>query len=372
MTLVQKEVKRITMRPLQTEASYTISNIPTNDTNKYVLVWAVNSVKFNFTFTAWSSWAWVYVHISSNNSNSDRYWLSYNKSYNSFIIRWRLSWASDTTYRNVPGFNSSWTNEVERTVNKNWECNITCNWTSTDYTAWTAELNVLQTIMNLSDMNAYWAQTWSYISWNSISIVATPQTPSQVEKQIRPVQQGLTFSYDFRNKSVSTLTNDGWERPDWNSSIGFDSNWMYKNSTGFQRAIYPIWNLTNAKTIQLVWNIYNAIDNDFNLWLEQKVNSAWSSAIRWTCWSGYQNFDVYDTSWNLTRLVSNTGLWAANRTITVTIDLVNKTASFSWWNSGTYSLQDQFITSIRASTWIRCALAKSSNRFKDISIAVTY
>lgn len=196
MTLVQTElkklyiwdtpIKRVTIRPLQTQVSYTISDIPTTDTNKYVLVWAANSVKFNFTFTAWSTWAWVYAHISWNNSNSIRYWLAYNKSDNSFIIRWRLSWTSDTKYRNVSGFNSSWTNEVERTINKNWECNIICNWTSTDYTAWTAELNVIQTIMNLSDMNVYWAQTWSYISWNSISIVAALQTPSQVEKIIRP------------------------------------------------------------------------------------------------------------------------------------------------------------------------------------------
>ena len=152
---------------------YTIDNIPTDDSNVYVNVWqtwkTIQSVKFSFTFAASTS-KWVYVSISSNGSSSDRYGVSQPEAESIFYIRWRLNWASDTQYRNIPWFVNNSTNTVVFTINRDGNCNITCNWTSTNYTAWTAELNVIQTIMNLSDMNVYGSQNTASISWNKIDV----------------------------------------------------------------------------------------------------------------------------------------------------------------------------------------------------------
>lgn len=56
------------------------------------------------------------------------------------------------------------------TINRNGNCNIKCNWVSTDYTAWSAELNVIQTIMNLSNMNCYASQYGPAITNNKVDI----------------------------------------------------------------------------------------------------------------------------------------------------------------------------------------------------------
>ena len=44
------------------------------------------------------------------------------------------------------------------------------NWVKTEYTAGTAELNIITTIMNLSNMNCYASQNWALITWNKVDI----------------------------------------------------------------------------------------------------------------------------------------------------------------------------------------------------------
>lgn len=158
--------------------NYTISNIPTNDTNAYVNVahsWEmIQSVKFNFVTT----WKWAFVHISSNNSNSSRYWVAcwYDTSGNLWeycTIRWRLNGASDTWYRQEWPYNSWTSNTIEFYINRDGNCYITVNWIKTTYTAGTAELNIITTIMNLSDMNCYASQNGSLITDNKVDIEVT-------------------------------------------------------------------------------------------------------------------------------------------------------------------------------------------------------
>ena len=159
---------------------YTISNIPTTDTNVYVNVarsWkTIQSVTFNFTVNFVSGQA-CYIHISSNNSNTQRYgmvigdyqWSRQNKN----GIRGRLSW-SDTYYREVSTwFNFSGTTNVIFAINRNWNCSVSYNWTVTSYTATGTELTILQTIMNLSNMNVYASQTASLLSWNKVNVEVT-------------------------------------------------------------------------------------------------------------------------------------------------------------------------------------------------------
>lgn len=164
------------VRPSGIVENYTLSNIATNDTNKYINVaksWkTIQKVVFSLSFYSTTS-NWVYCSISWNNSTNNRYWIAQPEAWITFYIRWRLNWASDTQYREIPWFVNNSTNTVVFTINRDGKCNIVCNWTSTDYTAWSAELNVIQTIMNLSDMNVYASQKWSAITGNSIDIKVT-------------------------------------------------------------------------------------------------------------------------------------------------------------------------------------------------------
>ena len=156
-------------------SSYTISSIPTSDTNKYINVakswYTIQSVKFNFS----TKWYGTFVHISSNNSNSSRYWVAcwYNTSgytWDSCAIRWRLNGASDSWYRNVTPYNGQQQNTIEFLISRNGNCYITVNWTKTSYTASSSELNIIQTIMNLSNMNCYASQNGANLSWNKVDI----------------------------------------------------------------------------------------------------------------------------------------------------------------------------------------------------------
>lgn len=158
---------------------YTISNIPTTDTNVYVNVarsWkTIQSVKFKFTATYSSSKA-CYVLISSNNSNTNRYWLSFwvNTSWSfasAISIRGRL-WGSDSYYRQITS-SISWAYNIEYTISRDGNCVVKYNWNTTNYTATWTELTVIQTIMNLSNMNVYSADYGGLLSWNKVDVEVT-------------------------------------------------------------------------------------------------------------------------------------------------------------------------------------------------------
>ena len=158
--------------------NYTISNIPTTDSNVYLNVakswYTIQSVTFKFTSRlaeAQNTYSWF--HISSNSSNRDRYWLVI--SWNYWIdnqIRWRLNSSGDTYFRYVTNWYISWwsSNSVEFTIKRNGTWTVNYNWTITTYTADSTELNIIQTIMNLSNMNVYaYDQSWCIV-WNSVGI----------------------------------------------------------------------------------------------------------------------------------------------------------------------------------------------------------
>lgn len=155
---------------------YTISNIPTTDTNVYVNVarsWkTIQSVTFKFIVNR-VSWGGAYIQMSSNNSNTMRYWPILEMD-NWLRIRWRTSW-SDTYFRTITtGYNSGGANNVEFTINRDGTWKVVCNWWITNYTATGSELTIIQTIMDLSNMNVYAAQNASWIlTDNKVDVTVT-------------------------------------------------------------------------------------------------------------------------------------------------------------------------------------------------------
>ena len=160
---------------------YTLSDIPTTDSNKYINVakswYTIQSVTFSFTATTSSSKSW-WVQISTNNSNSSRYWLTINHnagwySTNTYI-RWRINWNSDTYYRTVSNWFNFWSNNtVVYTINRDGTWIVNNNGTLNTYTATWDELNIIQTIMNLSNMNVYaYDKVWAIV-WNKVNVTVT-------------------------------------------------------------------------------------------------------------------------------------------------------------------------------------------------------
>lgn len=178
---VYTPIKRITIRPNGTEKqirpttvtmNYVIENIPTNDANAYVNVsqsWmTIQSVKFNFTVA--SATRYASATISSNNSTRDKYQLltwtnnSWTWGWNYIGVRWRLSNAWETYWRYWQQPNTTY--NVEWFISRDGNCYLKINDTTNTYTAWAAELNVIQTVMNLSNMNVYASQVGNLLSWN--------------------------------------------------------------------------------------------------------------------------------------------------------------------------------------------------------------
>lgn len=189
--------------------------------------------------------------------------------------------------------------------------------------------------------------------------------------QVRPAIQ--SWSYDFRNKSVSTLTNDWWERPDWSSGVSFSSSWMYKSSQGYKRAIYPM-SFAWANEITLTAHIYNSSDRDFAIWFEYNNGSSWNTCtIMWSASYDNTKLRLWNTSGTLLNTFFSGGsLSSGSKTVVITVNFWNKTVSFSdGTNSGSYSLTDAEVTAISSSNWIRCAVAKSWNVFHDVAVTIS-
>ena len=183
---VETPIKNMYIGDVREVWEYTISNIPTDDSNVYVNVtrsWkTIQSVKFNLTCSYIQNRN-AFVFISSNASNTNRYWFTfrwdtttvYEYTWSWIYIRWRLNNSSDESiFRKIPNwFSTSSPNVIEYTINKDWNCSLTCNWQTTSFTATSSELTMLQTIINSSTMNVYSSQSWSIISWNKVDVIVT-------------------------------------------------------------------------------------------------------------------------------------------------------------------------------------------------------
>lgn len=170
------------------------------------------------------------------------------------------------------------------------------------------------------------------------------------------------YSYDFRNKSWSTVQNDWWTLLQWTSWTTINSSWIVM-PTRWQWAankvrIYRSEDLSNAKkiTLQATYN-WSTSDwwNSFDFSTRQSSNfdTWWTSIAWWTTTASW-----YVSRWSAS--TPNTGLRYNNSpsswtwTSTAEFDLVNKTITFTrnWLETLTWTISDADISTI-----------KSGNRF---------
>ena len=178
------------------------------------------------------------------------------------------------------------------------------------------------------------------------------------------------YSYDFRNKTLAGVQADWWSFPEWTDWVSFNSNGMYKSAWWYKRAEYPV-DISTASKVTLIWHItkwYSDIDAWF--WFRDIQGSYWLSCAITTGYS--ETLFRMDNWWSNYNFASYWAMAQWSYIITIIIDFVNKTIYFSYWtNSGTYSLSDTQVTTIRWSDVMWCWVCKNTNNYiPDISIKI--
>lgn len=191
------------------------------------------------------------------------------------------------------------------------------------------------------------------------------------QKLVRPKEEKVDYSYDFRNKTLAWVQSDWRSFPEWTDWVAFDSNWMYKSGHGYKKCVYNFGReiATNAKKITLT--------NHQNKWYYDIDCALWMWILNWSTFTNitFIYFWYYSgefwlnwtSKWTTSSTLSN---WYYTQTIVV--DFQAATITFSGWNTTqTFSLSSSDITALRSITSIYCGTCKNqSNYIPDISIKV--
>lgn len=165
-----------------------------------------------------------------------------------------------------------------------------------------------------------------------------------VEKQIYPAT--FEFSYDFRNKTATDLSNDWWT----------NTSWVMVNSYG----------VTNSSWKEILLTIPQSLANANKITFESQYYDSWGSAV-WTAWAWIwdmlfqyidnSNFVVNAPRWEIVRTSYSHSVWY--KTYKSELDLVNKTWVFSWDYSWTSTLTDSDVTALRNANQLRVVIQQN-------------
>lgn len=339
-------------------------------------VWYNHNTNWRFGLR-YGNWDWYYFWYWGNNWYNYRVnvWLNtiadienYVSSWTAYnIVNWTTksySWASFTQY--------TWSMYIFRRNNGSssdtWMANLRIYYFKV-YESWTLVRDFVpcyrksDSVIGLYDLvnNQFYTNSWSGIfsKWSDVN--------NYYERSMQNAYIGevYEYSYDFRNKSNTTLTNDGWTFPDWTTSLGFDSNWMYNSSTSRRWAVRSI-DLNNARKITYTANTIQVSTK--NVWMRlasdntgSTSNSIWFAAIDSTIY--------WVLFWDNTASANPTG----NIQGKIIADLENKSlVMYDWSYSKSFTLTDANVTKIRWLSYLLVCAFKSWNYIQDINITVEY
>lgn len=192
-------------------------------------------------------------------------------------------------------------------------------------------------------------------------------------KIVRPVV--WEFSYDFRNKTTTQVTNDWWFTYRDTRSWSVDSNglhivwfpwclWKYIDNSHFQ----------NAKkiTVKAHVNIQTYSNNAFI----SKYDS-WETLTCWWNIDTRQSFRKINFNWTeISQTNASIPYWQYD--VKMVFDFVNKTAtlSLSWFTDVTVSLTDSAITNVKNNVnfiglrFYNDSTSNTASYYRDIHILV--
>ena len=178
---------------------------------------------------------------------------------------------------------------------------------------------------------------------------------------IPPTPTVIEYSYDFRNKSWTTVQNDWWVLKQWTSWTTINSNWIVMPTRWQWESnnvkIYKSYDFSWATKIILETQYYweaSSRWNWYNYWIRKASDdNTWQSLISW--WTTTASWYISRWQWwvngNMliySDLSPTTWTWTSH----LELDLVNKTMSFyrNWLSTLNWTLTDAQIEAIRT-TW---------------------
>ena len=164
--------------------------------------------------------------------------------------------------------------------------------------------------------------------------------------------QPLEYSVDYRGNSTTNLQNDGWVLKYGNRAC--DSNGIYTTSADPRGRSYKyFWfDLSNAKkiTFEVNWK-----KNNTNAWFRTGLMAPtdWDND-RWGFGSIYTQWTLCQLDLNYSQFYRNNNLSDATGTYTqvMEFDFANKTRTLSQYRTGSWSLTDEQIATLRTATGI--------------------
>ncbi len=184
-------------------------------------------------------------------------------------------------------------------------------------------------------------------------------------QQVRPIAL-YSYSYDFRNKSTSTLTSDGWNIFTNSSHMIFNSDWFTTDNAQYAvMAKIENSDITTAlqTSTKVTLSFTAKIINTFG-WRMSLYNTATSSTRSWVTWPQASNggsqiqTTIYWTNITDSRTINST------MTVTTVLDFTaktwNTTATDGYTRSGT--LTDTQISNIKNnSNWFYVTSSRFDN-----------
>ena len=204
--------------------------------------------------------------------------------------------------------------------------------------------------------------------------------PSNTETELKNAYIGeykwYEYSYDFRNKTTTQVTNDGWFTYRDVRSRSVDSNWIHV-------VWYPwcMWKLidnskfTNATKVTISGYI-NIQTYALHLWFVNSSDVNTGSILYGDSRQSFWNTSIY---WNLiTQANESLPYWWYE--FKVVYDFVNKTAtgSITWHSDITWALSDNDIANFKANTnmiytWFyNNTNSNTASYVRDISLKIEY
>ncbi len=184
--------------------------------------------------------------------------------------------------------------------------------------------------------------------------------------QVYPVWR---YSYDFRNKSTSQITTDGWSYSAWDTP-SFSSYGVRGNSVRITKDL----SLTNAKRMTL--SGYGTLANTaFAVYAWKTVTSSLREGLSWPYLSAGSNLwrlAIYDDS---THSFSGISAWSYN--FEWVFDFENKTweLSVTWKTTQSWTLTDTEVSNIRNNVtklFVFVSGTNSSSWLATMSIKIEY
>ena len=179
--------------------------------------------------------------------------------------------------------------------------------------------------------------------------------------QVRPKYE---YSYDFRNKSTSQITADGWT---YDNAPSFNSDGMYYYTWGSRNFNTLNYNIISAKKIVLKAN-FKITWSSYALWCTMvKVSDATYNTGMYIDYSPAQQ--VYIAGSVVTQYTASKSSWTY--TETMEFDLENKTYTFSGFFASSWSLTDSQISLIKNTNWLRIAVWLNMY-FSSVELTIEY